>query len=404
MSIKDMLLKLRQKITELEVKGKSSTTILLPKVIDIHLKNNLPEEFQIKDFNSSKSIDLNDKVDEFIDWYFKNMVKGHYSDIGKYNKSREMRDFIEKMAIWYELRYPDYEINRLMYCEGQEDKEISDIMFKKNNYINALVDDNSDVRVFDWDEFYNTNSFIQSLPFNERAFFQIEEYTNLRYNDKIRIGLTSTGIINHLTGFNFLLWSTPDKNPNEIFIGMHITEALPIMKKMCGNRDALEGLENAIMKIENKRIQKEEMLNCVMYRIIERGGNRIGPRRALLFAKEFGRNIDIPMMYAVDRTDPGLRMFVNEYVKAGGSKDLKCYVGYFGRTSKNQKLNTISIQELILTQNNNAATFYTPEESELHQRLVDSLASQIDQDILRKEEVKGLRLERKLQKSKINKD
>ena len=31
----------------------------------------------------------------------------------------------------------------------------------------------------------------------------------------------------------------------------------------------------------------------VMYRIIERGGNRMGPRRGFLFAKEFGRNIDI---------------------------------------------------------------------------------------------------------------
>ena len=78
------------------------------------------------------------------------------------------------------------------------------------------------------------------------------------------------------------------------------------------------------------------------------------------------------MMYAIDFTDPGLRMFVNEYVKVGGSKDLKCYVGYFERTNKNEKLDIISIQ-----------------------RLVDSNISQIDQNILRKEEVKKLRLERK---------
>lgn len=32
-----------------------------------------------------------------------------------------------------------------------------------------------------------------------------------------------------------------------------------------------------------------------MYRIIERGGNRIGPKRAFLFAKEFGRDIRIPV-------------------------------------------------------------------------------------------------------------
>ena len=53
---------------------------------------------------------LDDKVDEFIDWYYKNMVKGNYTDIGEFHKPNEMRNFIEKMAVWYELRYPDYEI------------------------------------------------------------------------------------------------------------------------------------------------------------------------------------------------------------------------------------------------------------------------------------------------------
>ena len=57
------------------------------------------------------------------------------------------------------------------------------------------------------------------------------------------------------------------------------------------------------------------MLDAVMYRIIERGGNRMGPRRGFLFAKEFGRNIDIPMMYGVDYSDPGLRSFIIEYIK-----------------------------------------------------------------------------------------
>lgn len=56
-------------------------------------------------------------------------------------------------------------------------------------------------------------------------------------------------------------------------------------------------LEATINNVENRSYQKEEMLNCVMYRIIERGGNRIGPRRAFLFAKEFGRNIDLSLIH-----------------------------------------------------------------------------------------------------------
>lgn len=59
---------------------------------------------------------------------------------------------------------------------------------------------------------------------------------------------------------------------------------------------------------------------------------------------------------------------------------------------------TISIQDLILTQNHNATTLYPPEETALHQRMVNALASQVDQNEVRKEEVKQLRL-RRLNKS-----
>ena len=64
---------------------------------------------------------------------------------------------------------------------------------------------------------------------------------------------------------------------------------------------------------------------------------------------------------------------------------------------------TISIQDLILTQNHNATTLYPPEETALHQRMVNALASQVDQNEVRKEEVKQLRL-RRLNKSRNIRD
>ena len=88
------------------------------------------------------------------------MVKGHYTDIGEFHKPNDMRNFIEKMAVWYELRYPDYEINRLMPGSSQEAIEINDVMFNSNKYINELFDENADVRALDWDEFYNAKAFI----------------------------------------------------------------------------------------------------------------------------------------------------------------------------------------------------------------------------------------------------
>ncbi len=72
------------------------------------------------------------------------------------------------------------------------------------------------------------------------------------------------------------------------------------------------------------------------------------------------------MRYAIDYSDPGLRLFINEYIKAGGSKDLECLVGYFSRTSKDEPLKKVSIQELMLTHSNDAYSFYT-------ERLIHSL-------------------------------
>ena len=67
------------------------------------------------------------------------MIKGQYTNYGEYSFTKELRDLIEKMAVWYELRYPDYEINRRMRCCDQEELSINDIMFNENNYINELL-------------------------------------------------------------------------------------------------------------------------------------------------------------------------------------------------------------------------------------------------------------------------
>ena len=117
-----------------------------------------------------------------------------------------------------------------------------------------------------------------------------------------------------------------------------------------------------------------------MYRIIERGGNRIGPKRAFLFAKEFDRSIDVPMMYGVDTTDPGLREFVNEYLRAGGSLGLACYRNYFFRASDNEKVKIVRISEIVRYCWANTYEKYTKEEHDLHQSLVNSLANKLEKD------------------------
>ncbi len=356
-----------------------------------------------KEKNKKIPVMLNDKVDEFINWYFKNMIKGEYTDIGEYYEPIEMRNFIEKMAVWYELRYPDYEINRLMPGSNQENSEIDDIMFNKNRYINEQFDEDSEVRLIDWAEFYNTNAFIKSLPSSERYFLERPKYNTIVYIDpnhrNAHLHLTSNGVVLESEGLDrYTNFKIKDKDIEN----MHVEDVVKYLKGKGIVLPSDNELEKTINNVKKWKYQKEEMLNCVMYRIIERGGNRIGPRRAFLFAKEFGRNIDIPMIYGIDYSDPGLNEFIDEYIKSGGSEYLKCYVEYFSRASKYEPVDIVSIKDIKKLSSNYCISKYTPQETLLYQRLVNVLASQIDTEELKKEEVKQLRLKRKLEKSKNN--
>ena len=86
-----------------------------------NLRNKLLENQieEIPHYVKRTDINLDRKVDNFIDWYLENMVRVDYIDI-RNDFEYSMRKFIGKIYIWYELRYPDYEINRLMPGSTQE--------------------------------------------------------------------------------------------------------------------------------------------------------------------------------------------------------------------------------------------------------------------------------------------
>ena len=386
-----------------EIELLRETSKSLNNAVDALIARNrsLEEElYNIKNRKVNKdAIDLNEKVDAFIDWYKKVMVK-EYDSV--YMVS-DLRNFIEKMAVWYELRYPDYEINRLMHCAGQEPTIVSDIMFKENRYTVAILDKENEIKDLDWDDFYNAHAFIGALPSKERCYFYTPKYRDLKCRD-YDLELTNNGIIKSIKLKSSVVSLLSEKEAStipEFFVGKPVEELLYFLKLRFPSSKIYQNLEADVKKYEDRLYQKEEMLNSVMYRIIERGGNRLGPRRAFLFAKEFGRNIDIPIMYAIDYSDPGLRTLINEYLKAGGSPDLECFVDYFGR-HKYKQIKTVTIGELLQTQSHNAIRFYTPEEDELHKRILTILKGQINQEELQKERVQQLRLERKLEKSRKN--
>lgn len=283
-----------------------------------------------------KNYELNDKIDNYIKWYYKYLNEKYKSKEYSYQETKKMRYFIEKMAVWYELKYPNSKIN--------------DALFNKNYNLN-----------------YNTHDFITSLP--EKEYFDKPCYTHLvyfKYPNLAHMHLTKKGLIKDVEGIY---------SDYKYFYGKHITEVVDFLKKNGVDSYKYKELESAIKKYENKYYQKEEMLNCIMYRIIERD-NKYGAKRAFLFAKEFNRNIDIPLKYGISYLNSDLRLFINEYIKEGGNKNLVCLDEFATRGKKNQKLKTITIQKLLENSWYRYDKKYTPEETNLHQRLFNVLKNE----------------------------
>lgn len=314
-------------------------------------KNNLPQ------INSANNINLDDKVDDFINWYKEKIVRGHYTDIGEYHEPIHMRNFIEKMAVWFELVYPESEIHRIFDDPYNKENYVNKAMFKDNPYVKELLGSDSDISYLDWSDFYNFTSFFNSLPSDEQEYLRLPHYPGIVYYDSYaHMHLTKDGFIMEAEDIPFVESKIDASNE------YHITDLWQYMQSMKIKPPEKCEIETVISRHLDEMQQINSMLDCIMYRIIERGSNRIGPKRAFLFAQAFGRDISIPMIYGVDTSDPGLRRFINAYFKAGGSKDITCLVNYFSKSSKNEKVDTISMRELLKTTPDNCIDFYTEEE------------------------------------------
>ena len=294
---------------------------------------------EVKEINT---YELNAKVNNFLKWYYQNVVGSSQIPIDKDRRVIKLKDFIEKVAVWYELRYPDYEINRLMPGSNQSLQDVNEEMFNNNPYMGSLFENFTAIKKIEWNEFYSTSVFINSLPSEEKYFFELPKYRNMVYLDGSRkhFHLSSDGYVTDAE-YIYLCGKTED-----FFTGKHIKEVVEFLKSnnVLSNRNELE---NAINEYEKRIYQREKMLNCIMYRIIERGGNRIGPRRAILFAEEFKRNIDIPMMYGIDTSDTGLGHFIVTYLNVGGNSKLTCIENYFRIQSRTQKKILITLEEIM---------------------------------------------------------
>lgn len=231
-----------------------------------------------------------------------------------------INNLVEKVAVWYELRYTDDKINEIIPYSSFS----SDYKF----------DNNQDE---DWSEFFSFNKFLSLLSDRERSLIKNPVYRRTVPFHAGYLYLEPNGIISSV----FFNSSGTRTNCCEM-VGKHITKVACDIKKYIEFDNENKELFDSIENFELWTKMRNKVLDLVMLRIIERGGNRIGARRGLLFAKEFNRNIDIPMIYGFDSDDPKSIELVNKYLEFGGKNDIKCYVSYF---KENYEL--VSIEDIV---------------------------------------------------------
>ena len=169
----------------------------------------------------------------------------------KYNTKlnpNSVKNLVEKITIWYELRYPDYVLEDMLNGEYRKAKDyidLDDVMFTSNPvakdlkeffhdfshlpYNNFIIDVDNILGYLNWQEFYNTKSFINSLPLKEKVLLNKAKYPSqisFSINDEKKIfRLTSKGRVRTLN--NSSKFSLINKNGNRVkFNDVNINDLL----------------------------------------------------------------------------------------------------------------------------------------------------------------------------------
>lgn len=281
MNLKEELLKLRKKLEVFNKYENNSS--------EVYTYNRLQIEKTSGEDYDFENLPLR-KMKDFLSWYATVLPK--FDNNVKVEKEiKSIQNFIEKVAVYYELKYPDFII------EGSNTKFMTE---------------------FDDGEVYNIKTFIDNLPDKEKTYF-LKPCYHYKYIfvDGRHFEINKNGEILKFCG------TEQDKIKNHMLKGKNIKEGVQLLKDEAVVPDVNYLIDNQIKVYEIERTRRKQMLNVIMYRIIERGSDYSkGARRALIFAKDFDLSLFVPLVYEVTlANDPYLNSFLEEYVSSGGSKE-----------------------------------------------------------------------------------
>lgn len=349
--------------------------------------NDLIIEQENKKYDDFKTIDQ--QLEDYFKWYQDNIL--NYQCEEKSEEMKKLKKLISKFVAWYEIRYPDYELSCMVPFPYSDDSFPMNEILKEEKQVSDE---------FDWATFYDKKVFLKSLSikekmlisnkyiFNGTRWLHFKSQNDLSYG--IQVKLSKKMNVSYL--FNITL-NYSDEDLSNIK-GKNIDEAIQILKE---HGYELEKNDRIFLDYYNSKKENScKILEAVMYSLMKSGRRYAGPRRALLFAKEFKLNLDIPMSYGIIMDDEDTLYLIDEYLKNGGHEDLTCYVDSFIKDK-----NVMSLSDIIEKFLNDEPSYEVQREIssrkyDLEEQLVTILNSQINSEELENERIRKYRIERKL--------
>ncbi len=349
--------------------------------------NDLIIEQENKKYDDFKTIDQ--QLEDYFKWYQDNIL--NYQCEEKSEEMKKLKKLISKFVSWYEIRYPDYELSCMIPFPYSDDSFPMNEILKEEKQVSDE---------FDWTTFYDKKVFLKSLSIKEKMLISNKYIFNgtrwLRFKSQndlsygIQVKLSKKMNVSYL--FNITL-NYSDEDLSNIK-GKNIDEAIQILKE---HGYELEKNDRIFLDYYNSKKENScKILEAVMYSLMKSGGRYAGPRRALLFAKEFKLNLDIPMSYGIIMDDEDTLYLIDEYLKNGGHEDLTCYVDSFIKDKKVMSLSDIIEKFLNDEPSYEVQREISSRKYDLEEQLVTILNSQINSEELENERIRKYRIERKL--------
>lgn len=352
--------------------------------------NDLIIEQENKRYDDFKTIDQ--QLEDYFKWYQDNILDYQCRDEEKNEELKKLKKLISKFVAWYEIRYPDYELSCMVPFPYSDDSFPMNEILKEEKQVSDE---------FDWATFYDKKVFLKSLSieekmlisnkyiFNGARWLHFKSQNDLLYG--IQVKLSKKMNVSYL--FNITLNSIEHLSNIK---GKNIDEAIQILKE---HGYELEKNDRSFLEYYNSKKENScKILEAVMYSLMKSGGRYAGPRRALLFAKDFKLNLDIPMSYGIIMDDEDTLYLIDEYLKNGGSEDLTCYVESFRKDKK-----IMSLKDIIEKFLNDEPSFEIKQELserkyDLLERLVTSLNTYVASTDMQRQKIKEIRIQRKMRK------